>query len=370
MLDGFSDQYLIVIGLAWLTVILLPLFAGWLQPWRSRRAWLRRVTKVGLGLWTLALTLLAAETAFALFYDTTDTFALCKVSKRWYDRHVQLNNMGFRDRKSFAPRKDPGRRRIVLLGDSFAFGHGIKDPADRFGDLVEARCVQASHGTWELYNLSQPGLPTSLMLERLDQLADDGFEFDVLLLAYNLNDVEDLDENSRMIVGTIILDQPSNWVLSECYLPNFLYYRTAQFSRPEVRSYFDWLTAAYEGEEWERQQAQLDELRGWCDRHEVQLLVVEFPFLHLLGDNYKFKEVHQTLDDYWRSHSVPVLDLLDVLQPHVAEGLTVNRFDGHPNERAHALAAEAIWEELLKDRVTENEHARVEPSLTSPEVGN
>ena len=351
MLDGFSDEYLIVIGLAWLAVILSPLFVGWLQPWRSRRAWLRRATKVGLCLWTLAFTLLGAETAFALFYDTTDTFALCKTSKRWYERHVQPNNMGFRDRKTFTPQKPSGRQRIVLLGDSFAFGHGIKDPADRFGDVVEARCVEASGGAWELYNLSQPGLPTSLMLKRLDQLADDGFELDVLLLAYNLNDVEDLDENSRYIVGTIILDQPSNWVLSECYLPNFLYYRSSQFSRPEVRDYFDWLTAAYEGEGWARQRAQLDELREWCDRNEVELLVVMFPFLHTLGESYKFGPAHQTLNDYWRSHDVPVLDLLDVLQPHAAEGLTVNRFDGHPNERAHALAGEAMWEDLLKERI-------------------
>jgi hypothetical protein len=353
MLDGFSDEYLIVIGLAWLAVILLPLIAAWLQPWRSRRTWLRRTTKAGLCLWTLAFTLLGAETAFALFYDTTDTFALCKTSKRWYERHVQPNNMGYRDRKTFTPRKLPGRHRIVLLGDSFAFGHGIKDPANRFGDLVEADCVAASGGAWELYNISQPGLPTTLMLNRLDHLTDEGFEFDVLLLAYNLNDVEDLDEDSRYIVGTIILDQPSNWVLSECFLPNFLYYRCSQFSRPEVRGYFDWLTSAYEGEGWERQRAQLDELRGWCNRNGIELLVVTFPFLHTLGEKYKFRPAHRTLNDYWRSYNVPVLDLLDVLQPHAAEGLTVNQFDGHPNERAHALAAAAIWEELLRTRVTE-----------------
>jgi hypothetical protein len=44
-----------------------------------------------------------------------------------------------------------------------------------------------------------------------------------------------------------------------------------------------------------------------------------------------------------------VLDLWPVLKPHLGEGLTVNRFDAHPNERAHALAAEAIERELLRD---------------------
>jgi hypothetical protein len=46
---------------------------------------------------------------------------------------------------------------------------------------------------------------------------------------------------------------------------------------------------------------------------------------------------------------VPVLDLRPVLESHAGEGLTVNRFDAHPNERAHALAAAAIERELLDD---------------------
>jgi hypothetical protein len=46
---------------------------------------------------------------------------------------------------------------------------------------------------------------------------------------------------------------------------------------------------------------------------------------------------------------VPCLDLKTALLPHVGEGLTVNRFDAHPNERAQALAAEALERELLGD---------------------
>lgn len=352
MLDGFSDEYLIVIGVAWLVVVLLPFVVAWLQPWQSRRTWVRRGAKVGLCLWAAAATSLASETAFDLLYDTTDTFALCQSSKRWYARHVRNNNMGFRDRKRFTFAKESAERRIVLLGDSFAFGHGIKDPADRFGDILEARSAETSNGRWELYNLSQPGLPTSLMLQRLQQLAEKKLEFDVLLLAYNLNDLEDLDEASRYIVGTIILDQPSNWVLRECYLPSFLYYRVRQFSRPEVRGYFDWLTDAYAGEAWEQQRELLDQIQDWCHRRDVELLVVVWPFMHLLDAEYPFLEVHQQLTQYWQSRKVPVLDLLSELSPHAADGLVVNRYDGHPNERANALAADAIWEHLLNPRVT------------------
>lgn len=351
MFVGFADEYLLAMGGAWLAVIGTLLLAMYLQPWRSRRNWIRRAAKPGLTAWMLAFLLVVAETVFALGYDSTDTFALCRTSKRWYERHVALNNMGFRDQKRFQDRKPVGRSRIVLLGDSFAFGHGVKDPNNRFGDILEKKCIAESEDGWELYNISQQGLPTSLMVERLDQLAADGFELDVLLLAYNLNDVEDLDENSRHVIGTIILDQPSSWVVRECYLPNFLYYRSQQFTRPELQGYFHWLVNAYHGEVWDTQRRQLDEIREWCDRRGVELLVVIFPSLVDM-DDYQFDEAHRVLNEYWQDNDVPVLDLLPILRPHAAEGLIVNRFDAHPNERAHELAASAIWEELLRPRVS------------------
>lgn len=50
---------------------------------------------------------------------------------------------------------------------------------------------------------------------------------------------------------------------------------------------------------------------------------------------------------HFSSHHIPVLDLEPILAPHVSEGLTVSRFDAHPNERAYELAAEAIRGRLL-----------------------
>jgi len=46
-----------------------------------------------------------------------------------------------------------------------------------------------------------------------------------------------------------------------------------------------------------------------------------------------------------------VLDLEPVLRAHASENLMVSRFDGHPNERAHAIAAEAIEKDLLSELV-------------------
>ncbi|MDB5385528.1 MAG: hypothetical protein JWM11_1174, partial [Planctomycetaceae bacterium] len=44
-----------------------------------------------------------------------------------------------------------------------------------------------------------------------------------------------------------------------------------------------------------------------------------------------------------------------VLKPHVSEGLMVNRFYAHPNERAHAIVAGALKDQLFQDLFDESD---------------
>jgi hypothetical protein len=87
-------------------------------------------------------------------------------------------------------------------------------------------------------------------------------------------------------------------------------------------------------------------MRAQCARHGIELRVVIFPFLTTLGDDDPFAPAYDRLASHCADHQIPCLDLRPALVPHVAEGLVVNRFDAHPNERAHALAAEAILADL------------------------
>ena len=64
--------------------------------------------------------LLAGELYFRFFRDTTDSFALTKTSRRWFQRLYVVNNSGFRDSLDIYPlQRTSGRRRITFLGDSF-----------------------------------------------------------------------------------------------------------------------------------------------------------------------------------------------------------------------------------------------------------
>jgi hypothetical protein len=72
-----------------------------------------------------------------------------------------------------------------------------------------------------------------------------------------------------------------------------------------------------------------------------RLAVVTFPFMDY-GPGYKALSVHKRLGEFWKEQQVPHLDLLPVFGPFPAREMIVNRYDPHPNARAHAVAAEAI----------------------------
>ncbi len=108
----------------------------------------------------------------------------------------------------------------------------------------------------------------------------------------------------------------------------------------------------YEGPVWEKQQRRLLALRDYVDSQGGQLFVVTFPFVHNLGQDYQFRSVHARLDEFWGDLEAPHLDLLSAFEAYPGVKLVVNSYDAHPNERAHAIAAESIAafiEERLAD---------------------
>jgi len=92
------------------------------------------------------------ELYYRFVYDTTDSIAYTKVSKRWGERYIVENSAGFRDNVQYALTNAPGKRRVSFLGDSFTAGHGVKSVEDRFPNLIRAK-----HPDWEIHVLAKIG---------------------------------------------------------------------------------------------------------------------------------------------------------------------------------------------------------------------
>jgi hypothetical protein len=118
---------------------------------------------------------------------------------------------------------------------------------------------------------------------------------------------------------------------------------------PTVANYHDWLADGFADlQTWQRHQQQLGEILSYCRDHQTTLRIVLLPFLRTSGDRFKTPTLHATLRRFFEANGVPVVDFHTVTKDIPPEELIVNRQDAHPNERAHALFAEAIWESFYK----------------------
>ena len=324
-----------------------------LMLWCGLVVWIRRIrgversqpdvtTLVGfnalLFVAILATAVLIGEVYTRFFHDSTDSFALTKVSRRWFERHYQPNGLKVRDSLyDYALELPPGRHRVTFLGDSFTAGHGIADVEKRFANLI-----RHDEPKWNVHVFSMNGWDTSDELNAVEHMMSIGYSLDQVVLVYTLNDPVDLLPEWRETLDGINANQDPPFPFDESYFLNLLYFRVKAAFDSNLNSYYDFVLDAYQGDVWREQRNQLVSLHELIGSHGGKLRVVTFPFLHELGDDYAYLGVHQQLDDFWRELGVPHLDLLDTFSSYNPDELVVSRYDAHPNLFAHRIAASEI----------------------------
>lgn len=242
----------------------------------ARQRFSARLRSMGGGLLVTYVTVLlmmgAGEVYFRFGYAESDGLPTL-ASRNWMARYWQTNSLGYRDREWTADDLE-NRTVIAVLGDSFAAGWGIENPADRFGDVLAAKLGDG----FAVVNLGEPGASTVEELENFQ-----AYPFgtpDVVILQYYLNDIE----TAALSIG---LDPQLNpmasvpeWV-NESYLANFLYWRLVGRLQPEQRgtlTYWQWLYSMYDHSAvWAIHAAQLDGLIDAVDSKGIPLMVVLFP---------------------------------------------------------------------------------------------
>ena len=302
---------------------------------------------VGNALLLLFLTsvvLVAFETHLRFFYDASDGDNRTRVSRRWFERHWTLNSLDLRDDVEYALKRTPGRRRITFVGDSFTAGHGVADVDARYVNRLRAR-----HPEWELHAIAIPGLETQSQIELLSRLLKRGYELDVVVLAYYLENIGRWVPELRRYFERAgqPLAQPWKFFVDHSYAIDTFFYR-AQTRIAYGRGYWsDVYERAYTGPPWEQQKAAFLRFRKLVVFHGGSFAALTFPTLTGVAER---RAMVEKVDAFWAASGVPHLDLLPVLEPHSSRELAANPHDGHPSALAHALAADAI-ERFLEERV-------------------
>ena len=100
---------------------------------------------------------------------------------------VHINELGFRDRREYALKKQPGTFRIIVLGDSVTFGHGSLDETT-YPFLLEQRLkAWRPDVNWEVWNLGVPGYNTRQELAYLEAVGQ-RYAPDLVVVGFYPND--------------------------------------------------------------------------------------------------------------------------------------------------------------------------------------
>ncbi|MEX2285669.1 MAG: SGNH/GDSL hydrolase family protein [Planctomycetaceae bacterium] len=322
-----------------------------------------RLVNLGLSVWMGLALVTACEVGFAFFVDRSDAFNTTNIARRWTSLHIdgERNAMSFRDSREFEKSIPAGTRRLCFVGDSFTMGHGIVNMADRFSDRVAAELQSEHPGKYLVANIADLGLEVAQVEGRVGAILKEGYDVDLVIYVICLNDIEYYADRMSQPNSAATKQHEQRktakpfFLISETYFLNWMYFRVLQVADTQTRGYYNRLKDAYDSPAWEPFRSHLDQLNASCRAHNAELRIVVFPFLHNLGPDYPFLSAHAKIVEYCKQKNVRVLDLEPVLREHVGERLTVNAFDAHPNERAHAIAAEAIMKNLLADLTSDSQ---------------
>jgi hypothetical protein len=260
----------------------------------------------------------------------------------------RYNSHGFRDDEPGPKRL--GVQRVVVLGDSFTEGWGVKE-ADTYPRRLEDRLNQAEPGRWEVLNGGRRRADFPELFAMFEQL--EAFEADVFVYGMVLNDADRSESFERR--------QPylNDWILNQAQmvggrpLPPAGFFRsrllalaadrleTYRIGHASTRWYQE-MYAAPNADGWARTREYLRRMSRTVRERGGRFLLVCWPLLVGLDDEYPFEAAHRTIERFCLEAGIPVFDLRAVLGSRPTESLWVHPVDRHPNDVAQRLVGESL----------------------------
>lgn len=311
----------------------------------------RRVKSIATGVLVSYLTvvmILAAGELFFRYVHADSGWDFTLAFKNWQERYWQENSRGFRDREWTAA-DFAGKTTLVVLGDSFASGWGVDDPADRFPDVLAQRLGD----DYAVINLARPGTSTRSQLDILNNNPPQ--QPDIVLLQYFLNDIEDASASvSRFWEESFVDMDAVPRLVKESYLLNYIYWAIYPFTRQVNTtfegSYWQWQYETYDNFAiWDIHEEEINRLIDEVESLGAELYVVIFPNMEdPVGsvpyvDRVKFAFEARGYDD-------EVMTLFDEVAAWDPAEVVASPRDAHPSAAFHRYVGNLIYERWFANR--------------------
>lgn len=256
------------------------------------------------------------------------------------------NSMGLRD-KEYEFKHDTYR--ILALGDSFTYGSGLRNQ-NSWPKKTETFLHSKGFNNLEILNGGRPGTDTISQYKLFERFTSK-YEPDMVVMGFIINDCT----NICSTCGAVNLKNKfEEKIKSKQQIKSYLFryieltYLKYKLTRETIAEY----SLPYENNSHEFQQCKEGFLKfkNASEQNDFELIVIIYPMLIQLNENYPFREIHKTMEDFLDSEGIKVYDLTPEFYNYNNKDLWLSWYDSHPNIMANEIAAKKI-SDIIKENL-------------------
>lgn len=292
-----------------------------------------------------------------------------ELKKRGIDTMVHTNSAGFRGQREYALEIPPGKKRMLVLGDSFAFGFGVADQE------VFTAVMESLDPDLEVLNLGVPGYGIDQMSVAYQEIAS-RYKADYVLLAIFPEDFwrstrafadsghakpyYTLDGSGKLQLQNVPV--PAQFALKtnqypeliagsplQSFLRRSILFKMAEKAFIRLGKNLGLVDPSTETE-WVIGRAILEDLTGRIRaRGQKPLMMIVPPDRWMNSD--RSTSLEKSMIRFAGQAGVPLINMRPLLYEKVQAGSLEDYYiegDGHWTALSHRLAAEAVLESLSR----------------------
>jgi hypothetical protein len=324
MLELWVRTAVVILGISAATAILFLVH-------RSRRC-VPRVLDAAVACHAVVVAVLALELMFT-FVPRSHGVGYTYASTLWFRYYWKpINSLKYRDREFEAA--DNSRKKVIVVGDSFTAGHGIKDAKLRFSDRLQDKIGAG----YRVFNLGRNGSDTRDEMARLRKFP---YKPDVLVLQYYLNDIEAAAKGRGLSWPGFELYGDLNGLerrlVARSALLNYFYWR---LPRKDLSPYTEFLLRGYNDPVVLADHLKdLDEFAKYGEERHAPVVLVLIPFLFDLPAS---RALLGPIRTFAHQRNWEVVDVAAYAEQLTPSERVVNNNDPHASEQVHEWIAGSL----------------------------
>jgi hypothetical protein len=262
----------------------------------------------------------------------------------WFKIYWKTNSNNFRD-DEIDYNKINEKKSIIFIGDSHTAGYGIKKVKNRYSNILKEKCKKN-------YNFINTGIPSTnldIHIENAKKITKDN---DIIVWQYFCDDILFCDKvysdlkNKFPNIDTILYPEfKLNNILKFMFYNSFLYnlYFITSNSEKRINEFIGIFKYIYNKDNQKLIENEIIKFKDYCDDRKIRLFVLIIPFL--IDEKISAEIYTDSISKIFIKYNIETINLSDFTK-NIKYNKTINKYDGHANEKVHLLISKILDEKL------------------------